>query len=69
MADALEQLAERLHRPPAGLAAFSGLTDAQLQTLAQAVDAAYERRQRQIDTDLGRGLPGVVARALRLLSR
>jgi hypothetical protein len=56
--DGVAELASKLNRPPASLAAFSRLTDQQLQILAKAIDATYEARQREINSQLAHGLGG-----------
>jgi hypothetical protein len=63
--DPLAELASKLDRPPASLAAFSGLESEQLRMLSHAIDATCERRQRLIDTELQRALPSWVPRVLR----
>ena len=68
-ADPLDQLALRLERPSASLAALKGLDGRQLELLSDAIDATYQRRERQIDADLRRALPRPVVALLRVRSR
>ena len=63
--DPLAELASTLHRPPASLAALSTLEPEQLRTLADAIDAICERRQRRIEAALERAMPRPVAWVLR----
>jgi hypothetical protein len=57
--DPLGKLAASLRRPPASLSAFNALEPAQLRTLADAIEATCERRQREIDAELTRALPAL----------
>jgi hypothetical protein len=52
--DPVAELASRLNRPAASLAAFSRVGDEHLRTLAAAIDAVYDRRQREVDAQLER---------------
>jgi hypothetical protein len=62
--DPLARLASSLNRPPASLSAFTALDAAHLQVLSEAIEATCERRQREIDAELARALPGAFPRAL-----
>jgi hypothetical protein len=57
--DPVAELASRLNRPAASLAAFKGLSDEQLRLLSNAVERASEERRREIDAELERALPFV----------
>jgi hypothetical protein len=55
--DQVAELASRLNRPSASLAAFKRLSDEQLRLLSDAVERACEERGREIDAELERALP------------
>jgi hypothetical protein len=60
----LDTLAAALGRPASSLSAFADLPAADLALLVEAIDAARERRRRELDDAFARALPFAPARRL-----